>query len=528
VKQKTELENILVLLRSWLTEIQFNTKLDFYDINKISEGLSEKLLNAIFGYELTDLNKRKKNFPGIDLGDETKNKIAFQITSRIDFQKFKENIETFVKKDISDKCLADTFTNGIKFLVITNKEIKTGKTGKTDLTAIYPKFDFNRDIMKVEDLLPHISELYCNERARFNLVKEILEDQFSSTKSKFELKFYYGDKAKFTSTISDLNIPDITESNLYNSKRSEALSLFEKISFLKIKKKKDMFGLLVSSCLKLFPKPFYSDLSFAVYKNRPVIIDTYEREQITSHCQEILCLKPDMDFFNFGELKESKTEKISFPCNQYEYSRKGKPNEKEKNRLYNDFYRKINELKDLVEYSKKLSNLSILPIVIKNSGKTHKEEIKVQLFFPKEVIVYNNKNYPIPKRLQILKDMNSVDSYLLKNIKHSQDSVVREYHIAPIVTQLFEPPFSHDGLIKLEKKKYRSMLNHSFDYEYYNDNSEFQILKCEINELNTNEYISLPSYISIYSKFDFTVKYKISCKNESESIEGELYYRASR
>jgi len=116
--KKIEIDKIIVLLRSWVSEIQFNTKLDFYDINKISEGFSAKLLNAIFGYNLKDLNKVKKNFPGIDLGDDIHDKIAFQITSRTDFQKFKEALETFVKKDKNGKCLADTFTNGIKFLVI--------------------------------------------------------------------------------------------------------------------------------------------------------------------------------------------------------------------------------------------------------------------------------------------------------------------------------------------------------------------------------------------------------------------------
>jgi len=175
--KKIEIDKIIVLLRSWVSEIQFNTKLDFYDINKISEGFSAKLLNAIFGYNLKDLNKVKKNFPGIDLGDDIHDKIAFQITSRTDFQKFKEALETFVKKDKNGKCLADTFTNGIKFLVISIEEIKKGKT---DLTNIYPNFNFGKDILKVEDLLPFIDDLYDNDSTRFLLVKQVLEEQFSN------------------------------------------------------------------------------------------------------------------------------------------------------------------------------------------------------------------------------------------------------------------------------------------------------------------------------------------------------------
>lgn len=91
--KKSEIEKIINLLKSWILEVKFNNTLNFYDINKYSEGLSEKLLNAIFNHNLKDLNCKKKNFPGIDLGDDSKDKIAYQITSRTDFQKFKNDIE---------------------------------------------------------------------------------------------------------------------------------------------------------------------------------------------------------------------------------------------------------------------------------------------------------------------------------------------------------------------------------------------------------------------------------------------------
>lgn len=177
--KKTEIDNMIVLLKSWLVEIKFNTKLEFFDINKISEGLSEKLLNSIFGYNLRDLNKIKKNFPGIDLGDDTKDNIAFQITSRTDFQKFKENLEAFVKKDKNGKSHADTFTNGIKFLVLSNEDVKKGNT---DLSLIYSPFNIKNDILKLEDLLPFIDHLYDNEPEKFIITKQILEEQFSNKK----------------------------------------------------------------------------------------------------------------------------------------------------------------------------------------------------------------------------------------------------------------------------------------------------------------------------------------------------------
>lgn len=175
--KKTEIDNILVLLKSWIAEIKFNSKLEYYDINKISEGLSANILNLIFGYKLKDLNKEKKNFPGIDLGDKVQDKIAFQVTSRTDFRKFKESVEAFVKKGKDGKSLADTFTNGIKFLVISIEEIKSGKT---DLAEICPNFNFKSDILRVADLLPFIADLYDNDISCFKLVKQALEEQFTN------------------------------------------------------------------------------------------------------------------------------------------------------------------------------------------------------------------------------------------------------------------------------------------------------------------------------------------------------------
>ena len=240
-----------------------------------------------------------------------------------------------------------------------------------------------------------------------------------------------------------------------------------------------------------------------------------------------MSIKPDKEFFNFGGLKESKSKSISFPFTPNKTTLNGKEEEKEKKELYDDFYWKIFELIDLLEYWKKLSKLSILPIVITNSGKTHKENIKVQLFFPKEVKIYKYKNFPIPKTLQVLKNLNTDDSYLFQNIKHKQSSIVNEYYPDHIMPQFINLGMFGSEQKRFEEDKYRSMLDYFFDYTYYYDAPKLTILEFEINELNTNETISLPSYIFINSKTDFTIEYKITCKNDPEPIKGKLNYKAS-
>ena len=172
-KQK-ELQRTRVLLSRWISEITLDNGMDFFDINRISEGFSAKLLNLVFEYELQDLNKVQKNHPGIDLGD-FKNKIAFQVTSRTDFKKLVNDLSTFVKIREDGKSLSDKFHGGIRFLILNNKPIASGKT---DLATIYPPFDKNKHIISSSNLYSEIANIYEIDIVRFGKIKELLESEF--------------------------------------------------------------------------------------------------------------------------------------------------------------------------------------------------------------------------------------------------------------------------------------------------------------------------------------------------------------
>jgi len=174
MNKQLELQRIKVLLSRWIAEIGLDSNLDFYDINKISEGFSLKLLNLIYNLELEDLNKIQRNYPSIDLGD-FKNKIAFQITSRTDFQKFKENTETFVTINNDGKCFADVFTNGIRFLVLSIKPIQNGRI---QLNTIYNSFDKDKHIISFLDLYSLITDIYENDKPLFFKIKDLLNSEF--------------------------------------------------------------------------------------------------------------------------------------------------------------------------------------------------------------------------------------------------------------------------------------------------------------------------------------------------------------
>jgi hypothetical protein len=63
------------------------------DLNSVLENFFRDILNLTLNAALVNLNKRRSNEPGLDLGDSTsKRKIAFQITSRSDPAKIKDTL----------------------------------------------------------------------------------------------------------------------------------------------------------------------------------------------------------------------------------------------------------------------------------------------------------------------------------------------------------------------------------------------------------------------------------------------------
>lgn len=157
---------------TWITKVKLDNALTYFDINRISEGTSQQLLELVFGYDLKDLNREKKNFPGIDLGSRN-NGMAFQVTSRTDATKIVETLRIFVasgyKKD---------FPKGIRFFIINDrKSIRI----KAHLVEEYKSiFDHKKDIYFPADLIEEIESLYYSNYQRFAEIKEFLKDEFGA------------------------------------------------------------------------------------------------------------------------------------------------------------------------------------------------------------------------------------------------------------------------------------------------------------------------------------------------------------
>lgn len=175
--EQDELNKVKKLLARWIAEIELDNHNKNYDINKLSEGFCEKLLNTIYNLNLKDLNRDKENHPAIDLGDKEA-KIAYQITSRIDASKIKDALEKFVSNKL-DK----TFTKGIRFLILNKNEVKLGRT---NYNKIYQGFNKELHILTVPDLNVDIAQLYNKSKENFLKVKTLLEQEFGNDKLRID------------------------------------------------------------------------------------------------------------------------------------------------------------------------------------------------------------------------------------------------------------------------------------------------------------------------------------------------------
>lgn len=162
------------LFAVWIAEIEINNAFSYTDINRIAEGFCKMLLNKLYSYELEDLNKIQKNFPGVDLGDLNKSKVAFQITSRTDREKIYEGLEQVVNKKLDE-----TFTSGIKFLILNNNDISFTKKTR-DPSKILASFQYQKDILYPRNLIERIEEIYDedDDLILFIKVKSLLEKEF--------------------------------------------------------------------------------------------------------------------------------------------------------------------------------------------------------------------------------------------------------------------------------------------------------------------------------------------------------------
>ena len=177
-----------------VVRINQRAKLNILDLNIYSENFFAELFNAVFNYELKNMNAFEQNVEGIDLLDK-KNKIIAQVSST----STKQKIESSLSKNIFLKYPGYRF----KFISIAEDASKLKKKSfKNPHAALFEPIE---DIIDVTSVLNNILIKSIDEqKVIFEVIKKELGNEVDIVKMDSNL-------ASIINILSNEILPDITE-----------------------------------------------------------------------------------------------------------------------------------------------------------------------------------------------------------------------------------------------------------------------------------------------------------------------------
>lgn len=133
------------LLAQLAREVELSVSSGHTNVAHISEAVFLGLLNALYGWQLKDMNAVQRNFPAIDLADEDSG-IAIQVTATTSIAKIKSTIKTFIGHELQKRY------SRLIILVITKRQENYQQTAIDAVTGSRMDFDVTKDIIDYRTL----------------------------------------------------------------------------------------------------------------------------------------------------------------------------------------------------------------------------------------------------------------------------------------------------------------------------------------------------------------------------------------
>ena len=156
------------------SQVTVDKEFNLQDINVEAEEIFRQVLNATYSWNLIDANKKIKNFPAIDLIDESK-KIVLQVTSSLGTKKINDTLKGFNKFEDDTELKKYADYRLIFCYIVKEKEIRTDKFLKDKNLK-------NDDFIDINDILEKIDEKTENS------VYEVLKNLYVEDKVVKELE----------------------------------------------------------------------------------------------------------------------------------------------------------------------------------------------------------------------------------------------------------------------------------------------------------------------------------------------------
>lgn len=192
--KQLEIENELRdVVSRVIVQVELATAQGRTDINLALEDALIPILQLVYNLpNLTNLNRKQKNFPGIDLGDDS-DRVAFQVTSTTSLDKVKDTVRQFVERK---------YFNSFDELYVLMLVAKQSSYSQSSIDALIDgEFEFRcKDhIVDLRDLLGLVTSLRLTQQSR------VLD----------EFKRILGEVDAFISYSSEnIDLPDTITSNM--------------------------------------------------------------------------------------------------------------------------------------------------------------------------------------------------------------------------------------------------------------------------------------------------------------------------
>jgi hypothetical protein len=152
--RQLEIENQLRdVVSRIIVQVELATSQGKTDINLALEDAFIPILKSIYNLpHLVNLNRKQKNFPGIDLGDDH-DRVAFQVTSTTTLDKVKFTVRQFM-----DRAYYNTFDE-LFILMLARKQSSYSQASVNELLNDQFAFNCKKHIIDLGDLLGQVSGL---------------------------------------------------------------------------------------------------------------------------------------------------------------------------------------------------------------------------------------------------------------------------------------------------------------------------------------------------------------------------------
>lgn len=409
----------------YFNELQHNIEnlnsISLYDINKIYEDIFVKILNAAFNWKLKNANEYTKNYPAIDLYDDT-NKIVIQITSNLDNKKLKDTVEKFRSNDKKGYQL--------KFFCILKKSNFQEET--------LNKYGINNDdILGIEDILQKVKA----DDSIASSIYDILQACMEYTPLTFDYENYF---VKVEKSLEKINYDKFSNNfNDFLTSANQILAVYGfggvgKSHFLRecCKNSIDLKPVIIKSknFLNYIEKLNKSEKYLIVYddidRNHEALSDILELSKTMHDCKFLISFRTN---FKDDAKRQFEIYNRQIKWQQLEISWKD------------------NEIKDIMEMLGISDDEKIIKLCIE----------------------FNNSPYLIINAIK--KDFDSLEGFA-KRVKVEAENILKSMSISsndfllnlamlsPFAFDKKEPKEIKDGLFELEKANILRMVNRKYRF----------------------------------------------------------------